>query len=70
MKININNLITVTNFANKKNLSRQHVYRLAENEELTLIKIDNVAFILLDKKANEFERKRKIGKLQNGEETN
>jgi hypothetical protein len=59
MKIEISKLITVTNFANLKKLSRQHVYRLAENNELTLIKIDNIAFILLDSKADEFERKRK-----------
>jgi len=62
MKIDIDKLVTVSNFANKKKLSRQHAYRLAENQELTLIKIDNIAFILLDSKANEFERKRKIKK--------
>jgi len=60
MKIDIDKLVTVSNFAIEKRLSRQHVYRLANNEELTLIKIDNIAFILLDIKANEFERKRKI----------
>ena len=60
MKIDIDKLVTVSNFANEKKLSRQHVYRLAENGELTLIKIDNIAFILLDSMANEFERKRKI----------
>lgn len=59
MKIDIEKLITITNFASLKKLSRQHVYRLAENNELTLIKIDNIAFILLDNKADEFERKRK-----------
>lgn len=59
MKIDIDKLVTVSNFANEKKLSRQHVYRLAENDELTLIKIDKIAFILLDTKANEFERKRK-----------
>ena len=59
MKIDIDKLVTVSNFANEKKLSRQHVYRLADNEELTLIKIDNIAFIFLDNKANEFERKRK-----------
>jgi len=62
MKIDIDKLITVSNFANEKKLSRQHVYRLAENEELTLIKIDNISFILLNNKANDFERKRKIKK--------
>jgi len=62
MKIDIDKLITVSNFAIDKKLSRQHVYRLAENEELTLIKIDNISFILLNNKANDFERKRKIKK--------
>ena len=47
MKIDIDKLVTVSNFANEKKLSRQHVYRLADNEELTLIKINNIAFILL-----------------------
>lgn len=62
MKIDINNLITVTNYADSKKLSRQHIYRLAKNGELTLIRIDNIAFIFLDKKAKEFERKRKNSK--------
>lgn len=60
MQIEINNLLTIAHFAKNKGLSRQHVYRLAENEELTLIKIDDVAFILLDHKAAAFERKRRI----------
>jgi hypothetical protein len=59
MLVEIEKLISVTNFAKKKNLSRQHVYRLANNEELTLIMIDDVAFILIDEKAVNFVRKRK-----------
>lgn len=60
MKIDINNLLTIAHFAKNKGLSRQHVYRLAANKELTLIRIDEVAFILLDNKAATFERKRII----------
>lgn len=60
MLIDIEKLETITNYAKKKNLSRQHVYRLAENDELTIMRIDEVAFIYLDEKALNFERKRKI----------
>lgn len=63
--MNIDKLVTVTNFSKRKSLSRQHVYRLAENNELTLVKIDGIAFIYLDSKAIEFERKRKNNKEEN-----
>jgi predicted ATP-dependent serine protease len=58
MKINIDKLLTVSNFAILKGLSRQHVYRLIENKELTLIIIDGVSFIFMDEKAVDFVRKR------------
>jgi hypothetical protein len=58
MKIDLDKLLTVSNFAFLKGLSRQHVYRLVENNELTLIKIDGVSFIFMDEKAVEFVRKR------------
>lgn len=60
MQIDIDRLITVSNYARQKNLSRQHVYRIAENKEITLINIDSVAFIYLDDKALNYERKRKL----------
>jgi hypothetical protein len=60
--LDINKLETVTNFAKRKSLSRQHVYRLVDNNELTMVKIDGIAFIFLDSKANAFVRKRKINK--------
>lgn len=59
MKINIENLITISNYAKLKNLSRQHVYRLIENGELTLVKIDGISFIYMDEKANDFIKKRR-----------
>lgn len=59
MKIEIDKLITVSNYAKSKNLSRQHVYRLAENKEITLVNIDKIAFVYLDEKAINFIRKRK-----------
>ena len=58
MKINIEELLTVSNFALLKGLSRQHVYRLIENKELTLIIIDGISFIFMDEKAIDFVKKR------------
>jgi hypothetical protein len=58
MKIDLDKLLTVSNFALSKGLSRQHVYRLVENNELTLIKIDGISFIFMDEKAIDFVRKR------------
>jgi excisionase family DNA binding protein len=58
MKVNIEKLLTVSNYANLKGISRQHIYRLVDNQELTMIKIDGVNFILLDEKALDFVRKR------------
>lgn len=58
MNINIEKLLTVSNYANLKGISRQHIYRLVDNQQLTMIKIDGVNFILLDDKALDFVRKR------------
>ena len=58
MKVKIENLITITNYSKYKDLTRQHVYRLIKNEELTVVEIDGVKFIHLDEKAIEFVRKR------------
>jgi isopentenyldiphosphate isomerase len=58
MEIEINKLITITNYAKLKQITRQHVYRLVMSNEITEVKIDEVAFICLDDKALSFERKR------------
>lgn len=58
MNINIEKLLTVTNYANLKKISRQHIYRLVDKQELTMIKIDGVNFIVLDEKAEDFVSKR------------
>jgi hypothetical protein len=58
MNINIEKLLTVTNYAILKGISRQHIYRLVQNQELTMIKIDGINFIFLDEKAIDFVRKR------------
>jgi hypothetical protein len=58
MEINTKKLLTISNFALLKGLSRQHVYKLIENKELTLVLIDGVSFILIDEKAIDFVRKR------------
>ncbi|WP_026977599.1 hypothetical protein [Flavobacterium tegetincola] len=58
MNINTEKLLTVSNFALLKGLSRQHVYKLVENKELTLVLIDGVSFIFMDEKAIDFVRKR------------
>lgn len=59
MKINLENLITISNYAKLKSLSRQHVYRLIESNELTLVKIDGISFIFMDDKAKSFIKKRR-----------
>lgn len=58
MNINIEKLLTVTNYANLKKISRQHIYRLVDKQELTMIKIDGVNFIVLDEKAVDYVSKR------------
>lgn len=62
MLIDKNKLVTISNFAKMKEITRQHVYRLIISEEITEVKIDDVSFIYLDNKALTFERKRKIKK--------
>jgi hypothetical protein len=64
MKIDTKKLITISNYAKLKNLTRQHVYRLVLSSEINEIKIDDVSFIYLDDKALSFERKRKT-KIKN-----
>lgn len=59
MLINTEELLTIANFASLKHLSRQHVYRLIDSDEITKVEIDGVLFILQDEKARNFERKRK-----------
>lgn len=59
MLVEIEKLISVTNFAKLHGLSRQHVYRLFESDELTLIKIDELSFVYLDEKAENYKRRRK-----------
>ena len=58
MLVDPNKLCKVRTFAEKKDLSIQHVYRLIENGELNSIKIDEVQFVILDEKAKEYQRKR------------
>lgn len=57
--IDIEKLITISNYAKLKGLTRQHVYRLVLSNEINEVKIDDVSFIYLDEKALLFERKRK-----------
>ena len=58
MKVDIDQLMTVTNYGKLKDLTRQHVYRLIQNGELTMVEIDGIKFLLLDKQALDFQRKR------------
>jgi len=58
MRIDSNKLKTVTNFAEEKGFTRQHVYRLIKSEELNSVQIDGVTFVILDKKAESLDRKR------------
>jgi hypothetical protein len=59
MKIEINNLITVTNFAILKGITRQHVYRLIESKLINSVSIDGILFIVKDKIAEDLQRQRK-----------
>ena len=58
MEINIDKLMTISNYAILKKLSRQHVHRLVQCGDINCIIIDGVKFVLLDEKALQFERKR------------
>ena len=57
MTVDTKKLLTVSNFAKLKDMSRQHIYRLVDAENLDLVKIDGVSFILLNEKAQELQRK-------------
>ncbi len=59
MLIDKDKLLTVSNFAKTKQMTRQHIYRLAKADVLTMVEIDGVAFIELDEKAEQLERQRK-----------
>lgn len=59
MLIDPNKLKTPTNFADEKNITRQHVYRLIKKGEVSSINIDGVEFVIMDEKSKAFERKRK-----------
>ena len=58
MFIESNKLKTVSNFADEKDVTRQHVYRLIKGNEINSINIDGVLFVIMDKKAKNFEKKR------------
>jgi hypothetical protein len=58
MRIDSNKLKTVSNFAEEKGFTRQHVYRLIKSGDLNSIEIDGVHFIIIDEKSNKLERKR------------
>lgn len=60
MQIDSEKLITVTNFAKQKGLARQHVYRLIDSGLINSIEIDKISFVVLDEKAENFQRQRKI----------
>lgn len=59
MQVDTEHLITVTNFATRKGITRQHVYRLIESAEINAISIDGVSFVILDEKSENLQRKRK-----------
>jgi hypothetical protein len=58
MNVDIEKLMTVSNYAKLKDLTRQHVYRLIKSGELTLVEIDGIKFIYLNEKSQDFIRKR------------
>ena len=58
MQIDSTKLKTVSNFADEKGFTRQHVYRLIKSDEINSLEIDGVLFIILDDKSKNLERKR------------
>ena len=58
MRIDSTKLKTVSNFAEEKGFTRQHVYHLIKNEEINSLDIDGVRFIIIDEKSKKLERKR------------
>jgi ssDNA-specific exonuclease RecJ len=44
-KINPNNLLTIANYAKKRDVTTSRIYQLIKKDELTVVKIDNVQFI-------------------------
>lgn len=60
MHIDSDKLLTVTNFAKQKGLTRQHIYRLIESELIDSIEIDHIVFVVLNDMAENFQRQRRI----------
>jgi uncharacterized protein YqfB (UPF0267 family) len=59
MQIDSEKLITITNFAKQKGLTRQYVYRLIDSGIFSSIQIDGIQFVVLDELAENFKRQRK-----------
>lgn len=57
MKVDTSELLTISNFAKRKGISRQHVYRLVKSGEISQVVIDGVKFVHVDKKAQDFQKK-------------
>lgn len=64
MQVDTEQLITVTNFATRKGITRQHVYRLIEAGDINAITIDGINFVLLNEKSENLQRKRKEKNIQ------
>jgi len=58
MKIDIDNLVTLKNFGKLKGIARQRVYIMETEGKIDVIKIDGVKFVVLNKQANEFQRRK------------
>lgn len=59
MQIDSEKLITVTNFAKQKGLTRQHIYRLIDSGLINPVIIDSITFVIIDDKSKSFQRQRK-----------
>jgi uncharacterized protein YqfB (UPF0267 family) len=60
MQLDSEKLITITNFAKQKGLTRQYVYRLIDSGIFNSIQIDGIQFVVLDDLAENFKRQRKV----------
>lgn len=49
MKVEINNLITIKNYAGKENVTTSYIYKLIKEGKMNSFQIDGIQFIQVDK---------------------
>ena len=54
--VNVTELKTPINFAKKKGVSKQHIYKMIENKKFDIVTIDGTMFIVMNEKAKEYRK--------------